>query len=355
MTPAPTHRFPRKAASGRTTCGRAGLPGAWLAAAAIGVAALVGPGERPADAAIVERVVAIVGERPILLSELRHRSRPHLAQIAVQATSAAQAAAMENEASRELLNRMVDERLEEQAADKARLTITPEEIDAGIREVAARANLAPKDLLAEARRSGLTEQDYRDEIRRQVLEGKLLNLRVRNRVRVTEQDGRAAYDAYVRTAGQQQLVDIRLLVLDILPGSTPQQIQTRVTLAESLVQQARSGTDFCTLVTNYSTQQQLKKTCGSNGPLPMTRLPPELQSFARNAKPGDVSDPIPFRDPTGAEAVLVLQLGSNAAQAPAYEQVKDQMMERAFVEALDKQKREWLRELRRGVYIEVRL
>ena len=35
-----------------------------------------------AEASIVERVVAVVGERPILLSELRQRARPHLIRIA---------------------------------------------------------------------------------------------------------------------------------------------------------------------------------------------------------------------------------------------------------------------------------
>lgn len=324
-----------------------------VAAAGLGIVGLVAP--RPAEAAIVERVVAVIGERPILLSELRHRARPHLARIAAQSQNSAQAAALENEAFREILNRMIDERLEEQAADKARLTITPEEIDAGIRQVAQQANMAPKDLVAEARRSGLSEQDYRDEIRRQVLEGKLLNLRVRNRVRVTEQDALAAYNTYVRTASQQQLVDLRLLILDVLPGSTQQQVQARVTLAEELVQRARKGADFCKLVLEYTTQPQLKNNCGSNGPLPLQRLPAELQSVAKTLKPGEISDPIPFRDPTGQEAVLVVQMGSNASSVPPFAQVKDQMMDRAFLEQLDKQKTEWLRELRRGVYIEVRL
>lgn len=331
---------------------RSGLRVAF-ACAGVSLAGLVA--SAPAEAAIVERVVAVIGEKPILLSELRHRARPHIARISAQSQNAAQAAALENEAFRELLNRMIDERLEDQAADKARLTITPEEIDAGIRQVAQQANMAPKDLIAEARRSGLSEQDYRDEIRRQVLEGKLLNLRVRNRVRVTEQDALAAYNAYVRSASQQQLVDLRLLVLDVLPGSTQQQVQARVTLGEELAQRARKGEDFCQLVLQYTSQPQLKNNCGSNGPLPLQRLPVELQNAAKALKVGEVSDPIPFRDPNGQEAVLIVQMGSNAASVPAFAQVKDQMMDRAFMEALDKQKTEWLRELRRGVYIEVRL
>src|SRR5262249_60895354 len=81
-----------------------------------------------ANASIVERVVAVVGERPILLSELRHRARPHQYRIMVSIPDPARQTAAETEMFRELLNRMIDDRLEEQAADKAHLTVTPEEV-----------------------------------------------------------------------------------------------------------------------------------------------------------------------------------------------------------------------------------
>ena len=148
----------------------------WLFAAAAG-AAIFGS-VHDARASIVERVIAIVGERPILLSELRSRARPFMYRILATTPDPTRQAAEETEMFRELLNRMIDDRLEEQAADKAHLSVTPEEIDAAIRNVANSARIQVRDLVEEAKKQGLTEQDYRDEIRRQVLEGKLLQLRV---------------------------------------------------------------------------------------------------------------------------------------------------------------------------------
>ena len=89
----------------------------------------------------MERIVAVVGERPILLTELRQRARPHLYRIAASTQNPTQAAAAESEMFRELLTRIIDERLEEQAADKAHLTVTPEEVDNGIKQVAAQARI----------------------------------------------------------------------------------------------------------------------------------------------------------------------------------------------------------------------
>jgi len=332
----------------------------WLSTKrALATAALVLGGaslaEHSAHASIVERIVAVVGERPILLSDLRQRARPHLQRIVMQNPDPSQQAAAESEMFRELLNHMIDERLEETAADKSRISVTPEEVDAGIRQVAAGAKISPADVIAEAKRQGLSEQDYRDEIRRQLLEGKLVQLRVRGRVRVTEQDARAAYQHVVRETEEQSPVDLRILVLQIPAGATSQSVAARVTLAEELSKRGREGADFCELVLDYSQDPTTKNTCGSRGPVPLSALFPDLQRAARSLKAGEVSSPIRFQDPNGNQAVLVVQLAEARTTVPPFDQVRDQMMERAFIEATDRQRKLWLQELRRGVYIDIRL
>ncbi|MBN9160366.1 MAG: SurA N-terminal domain-containing protein [Myxococcales bacterium] len=341
------HLLRRSAATCARACAVAG-------AVFVGAIAL---SPKPAEAAIVERVVAVVGERPILLSELRQRARPHIVRIALSTQNPSQQAAAESEMFRELLTRLIDERLEEQAADKAHLTVTPEEVDNGIRQVAAQARMDPKQLVAEAKRQGLTEQDYRDEIRRQVLEGKLIQLRVRGRVRVTEQDARSTYNSFVKEMGQQSSVDLRILVLSIPPGASQQTAAARVALAEELSRRGNAGEDFCQLVLQYSDDPSTKDSCGSRGPMALSMLLPELQEVAKHQKPGETSAPIVFRDPSGQQAALVVQTVSGGEQGkpPAYEQVQEQMMERAYVEATERQRKLWLQELRRGVYIDVRL
>jgi peptidyl-prolyl cis-trans isomerase SurA len=321
-----------------------------------GAALLVGLGmARPCEASIVERIVAVVGERPILLSDLRQRGRPHLWRIAASAPSPTQQAAQESEMFRELLNRLIDETLEENAAGKAHISVSPEEIDNGIRQVANQTKLQPADVINEAKKQGLTEQDYRDEIRRQVLEGKLIQLRVRGRVRVTDLDAHAAYERWQKEIAQQQPVDLKIIVLQISPGGSPQAAAAREALAQDIVMRARRGDDYCALVTQFSQDPSTLNTCGSRGLVPMAALFPELQQAAKALKTGETSDPIPFRDPMGNSAILVVQLANANPTLPPFEQVKEQMMERAFGDATERQRKLWLTELRRGVYIDVRL
>lgn len=315
-------------------------------------AAMLGLGT--AQASIVERIVAVVGERPILLSELRQRARPHLAQYLAQHPDPSQQVAAESQIYRELLNRIIDERLEERAADKARISVTSEEVDAAIRQVAANAKLTPAQLLSETRRQGLSEQDYRDELRRQVLEGKLIQLRVRGRVRVTEQDARTAYAHLVRETAQQSPVDLRILVLQVPPGASADVSTKLHAMADDIARRGQSGEDFCALVTEYSQDPTTKSTCGSRGAVPLAALFPELQKAATSLKPGEVSAPIGFQDPAGNRALLVVQLAQAQTGVPPFEEVREQMMERAYVEATDRQRQLWLSELRRGTYVDIR-
>jgi peptidyl-prolyl cis-trans isomerase SurA len=323
----------------------------WFVAGAAALA-LTLPLGRQADASIVERIVAVVGERPILLSDLRHRARPFLARIYAGAQSPAQIAANETQMFKELLNRMIDDRLEEQAAEKARLSVSIEELDSAIKNIAAQAKLDPKELIAEAKRQGLSEQDYRDELRRQVLEGKLVQLRVRGRVKVSEEDGKAAFARFVKETGGSQ-VDVRILALRAAP--TPAVQQARTLLAEDLVRRARAGEDFCKLVSDFSDDTQTKYSCGSHGVVPMENLVKEVQVAIKGLRVGEFTAPIDYApDGRNVEATLIVQLHS-APKAPSYEDLHDQMMDKAFGEAIERQRKLWLQDLRRGVYVDVRL
>ena len=100
---------------------------------------------RPASATVVERVVAVVGERAILLTDLRQRARPFLLEIHSKAPTEAQRAAAESELFRQMLSRMIDDHLEAQAAVKHRIRVESEEIDRAIARLAACSRSPPKN------------------------------------------------------------------------------------------------------------------------------------------------------------------------------------------------------------------
>lgn len=276
----------------------------------------------------LDRIVAVVDDEPIFLSEFRRREAPFLLR-----TPGSERERMD----RELLQRMIDERLEAKEAEKAHLTVSSSEVDSGIQMVLGQAKLTMGQLLEEVKKQGMTEAEYREEIRRQVLEGKLIQLRVRGRVNVTDADARAVYDKWVKEqSGPNADVDLRILA-----------VQDEA-LAKQVAADARSGTDFCTLVTKHSLDKTTTSTCGSRGPLKRSDLTNEIASATATLAPGKITGPLS----TNGYWVVIQRAPS--APIPTFEKVKDDMKQRAFLDATERERTVWLEGLRKQAYIEVK-
>lgn len=315
----------------------------------------------PAEAVVVERVVAVVGDRPILLSQLRNRAKPFLRQIQLKVPPGAQQAAAESQVLKDLVEKMVDEELEAQAAEKAKITVTPEEVDNAFRNVAASQRITVQALFREALlKSGLSEQEYRDEIRRQLLEGKMLQLRVKGRVRITEEDVKAMYDKVRREERKRREFHPAWIVLRIMPGSSPQAVEERAALAAQIAERARKGEDFASLAQQYSDDTQTRETGGDLG-IRSTQamlaqggrravMAPELEAVLMGMEPGQVSAP-----QRAGDAIVVMKLLSRQpSRYTTLDAAKNEMLQRLQAEILEKAKRKWLEELKQRTHLDVR-
>ena len=136
------------------------------------IATLAAPAR--AEPVVIDRVVAVVGARPLLLSELRARAAPMIALL--HTLSPAPGAKVERDLVNDVLQKMVDAELVAQAAERARIEATSVEIDAALARVAAVNRMGVREILAEAQKQGFTERLYREELARQLREAKMLRL-----------------------------------------------------------------------------------------------------------------------------------------------------------------------------------
>ncbi|WP_433933984.1 peptidylprolyl isomerase [Sorangium cellulosum] len=326
----------------------------------VAAAGLVAP---LAHAVVSERIVAVVGDRAILLSDLRQRARPFLLQIQARVPPGPQQAAAESQVLRELIQKMVDEELESLAAEKANIRVTSEEIENAFRNIAAAEQTTVEELFRLARTtSGLTEQEYRDEIRRQLLEGKMLQLRVKGRVRLTEQDVQSAFDRLVREERRRREYHPAWIVLRILPGASAEAVAERRALAAALADRARRGEDFAALAGQFSDDSATRDEGGDLG----VRAPqgtqaavtgqrevmaPELEAALMAIEPGEVTGPM-----RAGDAFVVMKLLSRQpSRFTTLEAARPEILQRLQGEILQKAKQKWLDELKRGTHVEVRL
>ncbi len=329
-------------------------------AAATGV--LVLAAATPASAVVVERVVAVVGDEAILLSQLRRRGEPFQRLIIKQVPAGAQRAAAESQMYSDLLGKMVEEELEEQAAAKAKITVTAEEIDGALRTLAAQQGTTVGDLVRQVEdKSGLTEVAYREEVRRQVLEGKMLSLRVKGRIRITEEEVRSTYQRALREERERRDYRPAWVVLRILPGSSPAAIAEREALAADIAARARAGEDFSALVAKYSDDTGTRDKGGDLG-IKAPRRSPAAQAGRRQVLAAELDDVIAVLEPDEvsaptryADAVVVVKLLSRQPSRFAdLETARPEMMQRLQNELLVKERTIWIEDLKRRTYVDVR-
>lgn len=304
-----------------------------------------------AQATVVEKIVAVVGEKAILLSELRQRARPYMTQILQRVPPGVQQSEMIDSLNRQMLQRMIDEVLERQIADKHRINVSSEEIDAALERVSSAQGMTVDQLIGEAVRGGLTAQEYRDEIRRQLLDGKLLELRVKGRVRVTDEDMRALYGRIVREERTQLGYSLRWIVLRMPQGSSAETVRARRALAERLVGEARAGGDFSAMARTYSDDRDTRESGGDLGQQKPGALEEPIERVAMSLEVGQVSAPFSY-----ADALVIIKVdGRDASRFGSYEDVREQLAQRVHAEQMEKARRKWLDGIRRGMHIDERL
>ncbi len=295
----------------------------------------------PVAATVVERVVAVVGEEAILMSDLQRRATPYLMRAQQELPTESHRAAAVTQLHKSLVEQLIDEQLIERAARRAKMTVTDSDVDQALSRVAKQNGVTVERLLSEIVASGFTENQYREELRRQLLDARVLGLRVTARVQVREEDLRTTYRSMVLDERARLPFEASWIVLSD---------DTRET-AKLLVEQLRAGGDFPTFAARHSLDTATRSRGGQLGRLDPSRVPKQLVDAASRLEVGEVSEPIKL-----GNRLVVLKLNArDTSELPAYNEARAELSERVYSEKVGKARRRWLDGLRRQTHVEVRL
>jgi len=310
-----------------------------LAAALSMGAPLVAPSAR---ADVVERVIAVVDDEPIFLSELRRRAVPFLAQ--VERIPPLQREAAVAQLYGELLDQLVDEALIMKAARAEQIRVTADDVERAIANVRRQSELSEREFWQAVAGQGFTEAQYRDDVRRQLLRLKVLNVRARGRVNLTEADVRTRYDQLVREANAQQGFEAAEILVPVPAGASATQVAT----ARAEAARIAASLDEDTF------EDAMEEYGGTDlGRLVQGQLDPRLERVLLAMAPGDVSEPV--QNEAGFHILFLRSRVSGSQQIPPYEQAREPLYRRMMEEQMGRQEQLYLRELRRAASITRRI
>ena len=185
----------------------------------------------------------------------------------------------------EALKALIEDRLRQTETERLGLSLTDEELQQGMEEFAARANLNAEGLIAELTKVGIAAETFRDFVSAGLLWRKAVRARFLGQVPISEADIDRALEAETRPRALQVLVSE--LVIPAEPGNEADALA----LAQQLSETITSEGGFASAARQYSAAP----TAGNGGRLewmPLSNLPAAIGGAVLALGPGEVSDPV---------------------------------------------------------------
>jgi peptidyl-prolyl cis-trans isomerase SurA len=304
----------------------------------------------PASAELVDRVAAVVNNDVITLSEVETRIGPELAHLRSQIEPAKW-----GEARGELVKKAVDllvgEKLMEGQVKELNIEVSETEMDSAIDDVKRQNNIDSSAFEAALAQEGYTLAGYRAFLKKQLSRMKLVNLKVRSKIKVSDEDLKAEY---ARVAHDEQLdveVHCRHILVQVAPTATPEQIEAARLKAVKLQEEAsKPGVDFAELARKKSEGP----SAADGGDLGFFRrgvMEAKFEKAAFTLPTGGVSEPI--RTKFGWHVLKVEDKRSVAPQP--FDEVKDQLREKLLKGQQEKYIEQYVQELRANAVVENKL
>ncbi len=287
------------------------------AVAAIVATTMLTPSPATAQSRVVliDRVVAVVNDEVITRFELNNQKRAILAQLKRQGVTPPPEADLDTQ----VLERFINERVQLQHAKENGIRADDETVVAALQNIATQNKMSMAQFSQALKDDGLTVEQFRDELKNDIILNRVRDREVDSRVVVTDGE----IDAYMATAKLQgnlqaeyQLAHILVLVPE---QATPDQVETRRKRAEEALRQIKAGTAFSQVAAVFSDTNDAAQG-GALGWRKADRLPTFYADAAEKMAVGGTSEVL--RSANGFHIVRMLDKKTAQVEKTVVEQNK---------------------------------
>jgi peptidyl-prolyl cis-trans isomerase SurA len=291
---------------------------------------------------IVDGIAAQVGSEIVLISDVYQIAEPPERRLREQGATDKDIAMLRAE----VLERMIERALIRQVVRRAELDASEAEVDSAIESIASENGLTTGQLKASVEAQGLPFETYRERIRGEIEQAKVINGMIGAKVRVEEKDIRAVYD---QEYGDQPEGGMEVHLRHILvpfDGEDPAAGRRACDQTRKALLRIRGGESFQDVAAEVSTMKPEK-----GGDIGWYHAR-SLASWMR-----DAIDPLPDG---GTSDVIEMPFGCNLLQVVekrlyeeiTYESARAGIADYLYQKRLGEEYSEFIEELREQTYIE---
>lgn len=303
----------------------------------------------PLNARVVDRIVAVVNDEVITLSELNNALEPHLKRIE-ESRKGENREKIIAEARLAMLNKIIDETLVEQEAKKLGIVVKEKDVMETIGDMLSRRNIREEDFLKVLVKEGSSFETYKGEVKEHLMKVRLVGRNIKSKVSVTDEEIGNYYCEHREDYEGKEAVRIKQILI-IIPKDCNMKEKRKLRVdAETIHKKLKEGKSFGLLASEYS-QGPAAKIGGDLGFVEKGMMFPVVDEAAFSLATGQISDVI--ESSIGFHVIKVTD--RKGAGIRSLELVREEIKDKIGQVKIEKKFYEWLEELREKSYIDIRL
>ena len=310
----------------------------------LGTAAVV----QAEEGVLVDRIVAEVNNDIITLYDLNRKVAPYLKRVKAMARPLEEERRMIYEVREKALDQMIDEMLTDQEIERYNITVSEEAIDKTIEEMKKRNYMTDQQLRDRLEKEGLTMDEYRAQMKNQILRMRLISREVKSKIVITDEDIRAYYEKNRDRYAGEGSVHLRQILLNVPSSAGDEEKRVIREKLSAIRQQVIDGASFEALARQYS-ESPLAKDGGDLGTFKMGDLAPYILSALSGLKSGQVTEIV--ENDSGMQIFFIETM--DAGQSKSLEEVSTEIENILYDEIVNQKFMSWLKELRERSHIKI--
>lgn len=299
-------------------------------------------------AELVDRIVAVVNDDILTYVDMNKTLEPYMERIDTFEYSPEQKDKMHFKIREDILNQLIDQTLIDQEAKRLKIKVSDKEIDNTIERIKQENFYTDEELRKNLAGEGFTFEEYRKQLKEQMLRTKLINREIRSKVVITKEDIKAFYlrnsDKYCR-GNRYHLKNIIMMVPQFAGESEKKAIYDKM---EMILLKLKEGEPFEKIAAGYSESPNASEG-GDLGLFTINSLEPRLQTAIKELKKGDFTDIIETEQGYQIFYIQDIVETSGISLKDASAEIEKNL----FNEAVNEKIKTWLKDLRKRSQIKM--
>lgn len=302
----------------------------------------------PSSEAVVDRIVAVVNQEIITLSEIE-RLIPSLHE-EIQTEDRWERRERVYEIRQKVLEQLIEEKLIDQEAKRAGIKVTGKEVESAVEEIKRRNSASQEDLEKALAKDGLTLEAFKKQIEKQIQGMKMVNWAVKVERKAGEKELRDFYQKNIDQYRSNESYRPAHILFHLTKEATSEQIQEIKKKCQKVLEKIKAGEDFGEMAILYS-EDLSGKDRGDLGYFKKGELLPAFEKEALRLQVGEIGQII--RTDFGFHIIKLLDR-KGGIPVP-FEEVKDRVQTDYYEKEMKKALKQFLNALREKSVIEIKL